>query len=250
MAPKIPKRRVKKDPQEIVEELRLRLAPKDYLGDNKLESDSFLLRYLRYHGMNVKNAKKSIKKYYKYTETKEESRKVEAPSHYVDLYQVFGFSRDSKNRPVVQIPNLKAWDITREVDEMEEDFIKSLVKKMFWYLEEELFKNHDEAVVILVDLKDCLHGETQINPHRISMAMELAGELTAVAPGVIGECILLNAPDGVKLVTVAAEFLFKTHCTLITDEDDDWREQLMEIIPEDQLRPEFGGTFIGEQILH
>ncbi|CAG7721739.1 unnamed protein product, partial [Allacma fusca] len=50
-----------------VEELRRRLVPKNYLDKKRLQSNSFLYRYLKYHRMDLSKAEKTIRNYFNYS---------------------------------------------------------------------------------------------------------------------------------------------------------------------------------------
>ena len=58
---------------------------------------------------------------------------------------------------------------------------------------------------------------------------------------------LISAPKIVKVLIQAVRKImpFPTDVVVFSDQDADWEKRLRDYVPEDQLVPEFGGTFKG-----
>ncbi|CAG7725558.1 unnamed protein product [Allacma fusca] len=241
--------------QKAVEELRHIITGKNYLDQNKLESNSFLLRYLKFFHMDVSKAEKAIKNYWKYCNSKKlECFVTEIPNKYKDIFQIFAGARDHQNRPVIQIPNIGDWlkKLNNDFDKQDELVLATLIKQMHWQMETELLAMDADYAVMILDFKDMPYTFS-FSKRLLKLVVDSTKELMPISPD-IAQTIILNAPKIIKVLTTAAHSLLRftqeqrNRCVVFSPSDADWKEQILNFVPANQLRPEFGGTFTGSQM--
>ncbi|CAG7720709.1 unnamed protein product [Allacma fusca] len=235
--------------QKAVEELRHIITDKNYLDQNKLESNSFLLRYLKFFHMDVSKAEKAIKNYWKYCNSKKLACFVtEIPNKYKDIFQIFAGARDHQNRPGDWIKKLN-----NGFDKQDELVLATLIERMHWNLEEKLLAMDAEYAVMILDFKDIPYTFS-FSKRILNIVVKLIKEMMPISPDVIAQTIILNAPKIMKVLTTAAHTLLRftpeqqNRCVMFSPSDADWKGQILNFVPANQLRPEFGGTFIGHQM--
>ncbi|CAG7816170.1 unnamed protein product [Allacma fusca] len=179
---------------ETVEELRRRIIDKNYLDPRKLESNTFLLRYLKFFHMDISKAEKMLKNYWKYCNSKKlECFAIEIPNRYKPIFQIYAGARDYQNRPVIQVPNIKDWQwkLSNGFDKTDELFVSMLFKRLHWYLEKELLAIDAEYAIIILDFQDMPYTFS-LAKQVFNLCVEFIKELMPVSPNIFAQSIVVN----------------------------------------------------------
>ncbi|CAG7732680.1 unnamed protein product [Allacma fusca] len=233
---------------DAVTEIRKMIASKHWIEDSKLNSDMFLVRYARASKFNLDKAEKMIKYYVDYIRNQKEDpvtlMKTIFPQDFTVHFKGYVGGRDYEGRPIIMFPEAGTrWNLRKVIQTGREQMFINYVHKVGLTIEAEILERDADYGICVADVGNIPYAH-YFHRRSVEVLVELVRHMEKSAPGVVKKVYFVNAPklwialfSAVQtIITIGAEVI------IYDSNENNWRAKLLEVIPEDGICPEFGGT--------
>jgi hypothetical protein len=228
-----------------MEEFKERLSRIDFFKDYYLRSNNFLLRYLLAADFKLEKAEKIIEVYLEVQEKYRThlTRTMTFPGDFSDKFSTYVGGKDYQGRPIAMIPHCGRWNIKECIQNGREEMFVQYVLKVALTFEEMVLKRDSDYGILVGDVSNMAYGN-YFHKRTLEVVLHLISMVEKIAPGIIQKVYFVNAPKIWVSVFNALRALITINADIYVMDSNEkkWKAALREVIPEDGICPEFGGT--------
>jgi len=228
----------------------IRTVPQDYMKD-----DIYLIRWLRARDFNVKAAEEFLIKNLEWRKINKMDGIIDEDfSDIMDDFPVYVDTYDKKGQPIITAV-AGQWD-------MRQSHVTGRDKRMFRYMLRVMEKatnlvreaQQDGKNITRFDYVLNLDGFNMVQhgcPRCMLTIFDVLRSYEQFYPGMIDKIVIINAPPTIRVLfgplvrsAVSGGTIGSVNLKIIGTNQNEWKRYLMNLIDENQLTEEFGGTRI------